>query len=449
NVNVQGIRITTAFSITLSGTATAGINIGSSGINLTYTTGTGTLANGGNPVYLGGSIVFVNPITPGSPTPTSPRLNMTGTGKVIVGTNGLNVDISGGAAGPTLQIHKFELNTGITYTVAGTCNFTVVDSLSLLGTSKLILPNGSSGSTRNFTIGGTGGSGVVTGTGTLSVGATMPTVTPAIVIGVGTGSDLTLRFSDLPTTSPTNNYFNAINIQRSGVNITIDGTSPGTFFAGNDIRTSGTPTASGNITINFGSNVTVRLQGQSAISSVSAATSTNLVFNASTKLIYARSNTPWTFTNIGSTTPESSITINVPELEFATTGTGKSPSFSSNGNTTLNGRLTFSTTDQNVATNRRLIIGSGGSIGALSTGSSVSGDVTVQRILPAGRRRNIFLSSAVTARIDTSWQQQIHITGTGTAGTICPSLTPHTNGFDATLNNTASMFTYNPTAAAG
>ncbi|HAI83671.1 MAG TPA: hypothetical protein DCL43_08390, partial [Chitinophagaceae bacterium] len=51
-------------------------------------------------------------------------------------------------------------------------------------------------------------------------------------------------------------------------------------------------------------------------------------------------------------------------------------------------------------------------------------------------------------QINNAWQQQIHITGSGTGGTICPTLTPHSNGFDATLNNNASMFTYNASGAA-
>ncbi|HAI83160.1 MAG TPA: hypothetical protein DCL43_05780, partial [Chitinophagaceae bacterium] len=55
----------------------------------------------------------------------------------------------------------------------------------------------------------------------------------------------------------------------------------------------------------------------------------------------------------------------------------------------------------------------------------------------------------VSQTISSAWQQQIHITGTGTGGTICPTLTAHTNGFDATLTNASSMFTYNHAAGSG
>ncbi|HAI82244.1 MAG TPA: hypothetical protein DCL43_01140, partial [Chitinophagaceae bacterium] len=92
--------------------------------------------------------------------------------------------------------------------------------------------------------------------------------------------------------------------------------------------------------------------------------------------------------------------------------------------------------------------GNGTATVANSTGT-ITGNVTAQRFLPArSTRKNLFLASPVTAQINNAWQQQIHITGTGSGGTICPTLTPHTNGFDATLNNGASMFTYNPSGAA-
>lgn len=84
-------------------------------------------------------------------------------------------------------------------------------------------------------------------------------------------------------------------------------------------------------------------------------------------------------------------------------------------------------------------------------GGTISGTVRVERFIPGttGRKWR-FLASPVTTTnfISNNWQQQIHITGSGTGGTNCPSLSSHTNGFDATLGNTASMLTYNESTAA-
>ena len=82
----------------------------------------------------------------------------------------------------------------------------------------------------------------------------------------------------------------------------------------------------------------------------------------------------------------------------------------------------------------------------LPAGANVNGNVTVERFVPgASGRRFRYLSAPFASgpSIANSWQQQIHITGTGTGGTLCPSLTAHTNGFDATMSNAPSMFTFN------
>lgn len=86
----------------------------------------------------------------------------------------------------------------------------------------------------------------------------------------------------------------------------------------------------------------------------------------------------------------------------------------------------------------------------LPAGAGVTGNVTVERFVPGSSGRRFRYLSAPFASgpsIANSWQQQIHITGSGTGGTICPSLTAHTNGFDATMSNAASMFTFNETGS--
>ncbi len=87
---------------------------------------------------------------------------------------------------------------------------------------------------------------------------------------------------------------------------------------------------------------------------------------------------------------------------------------------------------------------------ALPTGASVTGNVTVERFIygSSGRRyRYLAAPFASGPSIASSWQQQIHISGPGTGGSTCPSLSANSNGFDATMTNGASMYTFNESTA--
>ena len=90
------------------------------------------------------------------------------------------------------------------------------------------------------------------------------------------------------------------------------------------------------------------------------------------------------------------------------------------------------------------------SIGQLSAGT-ISGNLTVERYIPSTNGRGYkYLAAPFSAgpTIANSWQQQIYITGPGSGGTICPSLTAHTStGFDATSNSNPSMFVFDETTA--
>jgi hypothetical protein len=80
---------------------------------------------------------------------------------------------------------------------------------------------------------------------------------------------------------------------------------------------------------------------------------------------------------------------------------------------------------------------------AQGTGTYITGNVTQERFIPAKAARTYsFVATPFTQSIANGWQQQVHITGAGTGGTVCPALAPHTNGFDATITNAASMFIY-------
>ncbi len=109
----------------------------------------------------------------------------------------------------------------------------------------------------------------------------------------------------------------------------------------------------------------------------------------------------------------------------------------SGGTLNLNGNLTLLSTASKTAQVGR------------STGT-ISGNAVAQRHVPSSARKWLFLASPVTTsnNISNNWQQQIHITGSGSGGTTCPTLTAHSNGFDATLSNNPSMLTYGESAKA-
>ncbi|MBX2931101.1 MAG: T9SS type A sorting domain-containing protein [Chitinophagaceae bacterium] len=85
-----------------------------------------------------------------------------------------------------------------------------------------------------------------------------------------------------------------------------------------------------------------------------------------------------------------------------------------------------------------------------ASGNYLRGNVIVERFIPAkATRKWSFVASAVTQSIAQSWQQQIHITGAGNGGSVCPELAPNNNGFDATVTNTPSMYSYDASQTSG
>lgn len=161
----------------------------------------------------------------------------------------------------------------------------------------------------------------------------------------------------------------------------------------------------------------------------------------------------------GATAPLIGVTsaasfINVRDLTLNKTGV----TFTGPGKVTITGTLSFGAVNNStLATGGTLLLKSSaagtGRIADITnngtnTGNSITGTVTVERYIPAKASRTWSLvASPFTQAISSAWQQQVHITGAGTGGTVCPSLTAHTNGFDATLSNAASMFIYDGSKA--
>ncbi len=91
-----------------------------------------------------------------------------------------------------------------------------------------------------------------------------------------------------------------------------------------------------------------------------------------------------------------------------------------------------------------------GRIGQIAGTLSNATNLIVERYIPAkDKRRWTFIASPVQQSIRDSWQQQVFITGPGTGGTICATNGSqyNSNGFDVTVGNPFSMFTYEATVS--
>jgi trimeric autotransporter adhesin len=179
-----------------------------------------------------------------------------------------------------------------------------------------------------------------------------------------------------------------------------------------------------NLTINSNGAIspgtsTVAFQNTAATSTISGTTTTNVAFAT---LILNKTGSSLSISSL------SASWVTLSDLLTVTAGTLNT------GN-----KLALLST----ATNSSALVG--------NVGGTISGTVRVDRFINgATGRKWRFLASPVTTTgfISGNWQQSIHITGSGTGGTNCPSLTAHTNGFDATVGNSPSMYTYNEGSAA-
>jgi hypothetical protein len=103
-----------------------------------------------------------------------------------------------------------------------------------------------------------------------------------------------------------------------------------------------------------------------------------------------------------------------------------------------NGNLTFVSSSATTSAQLAEVTGSGNTSGNFITQRYIVGRVATTN------SKWRFLTSTVTTSngIDDNWQQQIHITGPGTGGTFCPTLTSNSNGFDATSSGNPSFYTW-------
>lgn len=218
-------------------------------------------------------------------------------------------------------------------------------------------------------------------------------------------------------------------------NLTINRTSSGTATLSTNLTMASTGALTfSNGMLYVGSN-TLTINGDLAGASATSC----LSFNGSSNLVFGGSGT---FSGSLFADQTSATTRSVNNITLNRTGstlTLGNP-FSLIGALTLsNGRL--------ASAGKLTLISTAGATAMVNTISgtgSISGNVTVQRYIPATARRWRFMSSPVGSTTLEDWRGEIYITGPGT-GTTPGTL--NSNGFDATLSNQPGVYTYDETVA--
>lgn len=359
-------------------------------------------------------------------------------GKTLAGNITVNGDLTNGGSGITGSTYTITLLGDWTNNATYTANTSTVF---LDGTSAQVLSGSSAPSFYNLTLDNTAGvsmSAGVTVTGALSL------TTGKLAIGSNT---LTISgtLSTTASNSFTANGSSNINFNSAGGNATfhLDQTSDG---VSNRLGTL-TVNRSGS-TITMGSNVQANTAltltaGKLAIGSNTltlngtlTSTATNcLVANGSSNLTIGGSgalgsNLFLDQTVKGSTNRLGHFTYNRASQTITLADT-----------TEVIGIIT--PTNGTLATGNKLILISdafGDGMIAAGAGTYITGKVIVQRFMPSKtNKRWRFMGSPVSGSTLADWKAAMYVTGTGGA----------TNGFDATVSNQASVYSYDETLTTG
>jgi len=81
-------------------------------------------------------------------------------------------------------------------------------------------------------------------------------------------------------------------------------------------------------------------------------------------------------------------------------------------------------------------------VAAITGNGAISGNVIVERYIPSSARRWRFMSSSIANTTLEDWRNEIFLTGAGTGNTVG---TLNSNGWDATISNSPSVYFYNET----
>ncbi len=191
-----------------------------------------------------------------------------------------------------------------------------------------------------------------------------------------------------------------------------------------------------NITVETGASLTItgtlKVAGNIANSGSITATAGSLEFNGSTVQTAA----------LGTMTAVKNVTIN------STGGVVLGSSIS------ISGTLTSTAGNLHLGNSNIILLSTAAATARIApvagTFTYGTGNFVQQRFVPAKPARTWSLvASPFNQSIAAAWQQQVHITGAGTGGTVCPALSPNSNGFDATATNAGSMFMYDGSKLTG
>jgi hypothetical protein len=431
------------------------LNIGGNFTNSggTYTTGTGILTFNGSTQVISGTNSFHN-LNISSSVSTTLASNTT-----IVNAAGSAVTI---AEGSRLQLSTFTLSRGTglsTLTINGTLGiggvtnfptgFALPPTMGVAGTVDYNLLSG--GQTivstfyQNLTLSHT--SGTSTAAGTISVAGILTTTSGGIfnlgtnllstlgsAINNGTISTSNTSGAPLPsniTWGGTVRYAATAGLQTvvpgTYTNVTLSHTTDSNTLAGN-MTISGLLALSGGRFYLGGNTLTLNgtLTGFSATSSFSTNGGASLVVGGSgalgSSLFFSQSNAGVTnrITDLSYNRGSDTLTLG-NALQVTGTVTPISGKLASGGNLTL------------------VSNGNGTARVAAGSGSYITGNVIVQRFIPAVARRWRFYGSPVSGSTFADLKNEMYITGINGA----------TNGFDPTLSNQASVYSYDETMITG
>ena len=293
-------------------------------------------------------------------------------------------------------------------------------------------------------------------------------------------------------------------------NITVS--SGGTFTIGNATTVTGSITNSGTTTINAATTITGAFTASaSSITSMNANTTVNgnVIFPNTSTIAIASGMALTTQGNVGATIAgdgtnagtftgsgkvvmnSSAITtfgcsFNNVDLNTSSTGytisgtptingflnliTGQlnggaaTLTFGNNASAQVGPKSTIGTLSGTIAFNGRPVTFKSDATGTAKLGIGVAGsisgatNITVERYITAKTARKFsYIGSPVTASIRNSWQKQIYVSGYGAGGLVCGNTSGdggstdkyNSNGFDATLYNTPTIYKYNATLVNG
>ncbi len=401
----------------------------------------------------------------------------TATGNLLINDN-LTID-----NGVTLSLSTYTLSVGLGFTSSGTSSST----LTTYNTSANPIPNDQ---TWNFTVryASTSSQTVVRGTyislnissgnrvldngGTITItntytpGSGTFTVTGNTIEFAGSGSQTipAARYNNIVSTNTGSRTLassgtiyilgaftpgtNSYTVTNSTINFNSSGAQniPEFGYYNVSITDAATKTITGDVTINgnltitngklaIGSNTLTisRTLTSSSVNCFIANGNSNLIINGSVAL---GSNLYFDQSNIGTSNRLNNLTIN---------RTGRTITI---GNA-LQIKGSLNPTAGTLATANNLTLISNASNTASiteGTGNYITGNVTIQRYIPAVARRWRFMSSPVNGSNLLDWRGETFITGPGTGNVVG---TLNSNGFDATATNSPSVYWYDESVITG